>query len=164
MSNFTDFFSAGSTSILVQAVRSELQSRVTVSGNTPIEILTCNITPQYSDSIIEIWGTLQHTGNHVNSWGVYKNGSAIYTMTGNNNDTTLQHTNYGIPTTSTTQYGYQITSPYAAYDTAGSTSQITYSLRYTTSWAGTGYTSYVGDRSSNDMISKTFMFIQEIRP
>lgn len=164
MGNFTDFFSAGSTSVLVQAVRAELQSRVTVSGQTPVQILTCNITPQYSDSIIEITGVLQHTGNHVNSWGVYKDGSPIYTMTGNNNDTTLQHTNYGAPTTTTTTYGYQMLSPYAAYDTAGSTNEITYSLRYTTSWSSSSYTSYVGNRSGNDMIGKTFMFIKEIRP
>jgi hypothetical protein len=164
MGNLTDFFSAGSTSVLVQAVRAELQSRITVSGQTPTQILTCNITPQYADSIIEITGVLQHTGNHVNSWGVYKDGYAIYAMTGNLNDTTLQHTNYGAPTTSTTNYGNQMVSPYAAYDTAGSTNQITYSLRYTTSWSTSSYTAYVGNRSDNDMLGKTFMFIKEIRP
>lgn len=165
MGNLSDFFAAaGGGGALVQAVRAELTSRVTVSGNTPTQILTCNITPQYDDSIIEIFGIVQHTGNHVNSFGIYKNGSPIYTLSGNNNDTGLQHTNYGAPITSTTEYGYQIVQPFASYDTSGTTSAITYALMFTTSWAGTGYTSYVGDRNNSDMLGKTFMFIKELRP
>lgn len=162
MGNLTDFFQQGEDSVLVQAVRSDLQSRVTISGTTPVQILSCDITPQYADSILEISGVVSHTNTYVMSWGVYKDGSAIYTMTGNGNDTNLQHTSYvGFSTTTT---GNLMVFPYAAYTTAGSTSQITFSIRATCSWSTGSYTAYAGDRSSGDMISKTFMFIKEIRP
>jgi hypothetical protein len=162
MGNLTDFFQQGDESVLVQAVRSDLQSRVTISGQTPVQILSCNITPQYADSILEVSGILSHTNTYVMSWGVYKDGSPIYTMTGNNSDTTLQHTSYfGFSTSATSQL---MVCPYEAYIVAGSTNQITFSIRATCSWSTSSYTSYAGNRSDNDMSSKTFMFIKELRP
>jgi hypothetical protein len=162
MGNLSDFFSAGSESILVQAKRSELLSRVTISGSTPVEILTCSITPQFSDSILEISGVLSHTNTYVMSWGIYKDSSPLYSISPNSNDGGLQHTAYeGV---ASNQTGYLITAPFAAYVTAGSTSQQTFALRATCSWSTGAYTAYVGDRDSNDMRSKTFLFIKEIRP
>jgi len=121
--------------------------------------LSVTFTPKLSTSKILLTAVFNTNALHVSTWGFLKNGSVIYTNTNTNSAGSIATTYHNTATTST-DYMHNISIHF--WDTAGTTSAITYQAAGCASWAGTTYTLFINDRNSNDMRSISSMTVQEI--
>ena len=135
----------------------------TFTSTTPVVItgLDVDFTPRRSDSKIIINVTLNSNITYVSSFGVYQDGSAVVSTSGQNNTNEAN-------TSITTYKGDSVTNHMFALSfnviiNAGSTSVRTYDVRGTSGWSGTGYSLSVNNRSTyNDMASFSTMVIYEV--
>jgi hypothetical protein len=104
--------------------------------------------------------TISGSQTHVSSYGIFKDGVATVSTSGQNNtNEPNMHTTQYIGT-ATTDYIYQV--PIMHSEIAGSTNARTYGVYGTSGWAGTLYTLYINNRGSNDMASFSHMTIFEV--
>ncbi len=134
----------------------------TISSTTPVVItgLDVDFTPRRSDSKIIINVSLVSNLTYVTSFGVYQDGSAVVSTSG--------QTNSNEPNTSVTTYkGSSATNLLHAQSfnvilNAGSTSLRTYDVRGTSGWGGSVYSLTINDRATTDMASFSTMVIYEV--
>ena len=134
----------------------------TISSTTPVVItgLDVDFTPRRSDSKIIINVSLVSNLTYVCSFGVYQDGSAVVSTSG--------QTNSNEPNTSVTTYkGSSATNLLHAQSfnvilNAGSTSLRTYDVRGTSGWGGSVYSLTINDRATTDMASFSTMVIYEV--
>tara|TARA_R100001015_G_C4537427_1_gene102251 strand:- start:83 stop:667 length:585 start_codon:yes stop_codon:yes gene_type:complete len=135
----------------------------TFTSTTPVVItgLSVDFTPRRSDSKIIINVSLVSNLTYVCSFGVYQDGSAVVSTSG--------QTNTNEPNTSITTYkGNSDTNlmhapSFNVIIDSGSTAQRTYDVRGTSGWDGTGHSLSVNNRSTyNDMASFSTMVIYEV--
>jgi hypothetical protein len=136
--------------------------RQTISSASPVAItgLSIAFTPFFQDSRIVIMANISGSHTYVNSYGVFKNGVATVSTSGqsNNNEPNMHVTQYTGSTTS--EYIYQV--PIVHTELAGSTTARTYAIYGTSAWSGTAYPLYINNRGSNDMASFSHMTIFEV--
>lgn len=138
-------------------------ARQTIASTSPVAItgLSVTITPLYADSTILIRVHFCGNNNHVFSFGVFKDGAKTVSTSGytNNNEADMQATTYmGYNNT-----GYCDSFPFMHYETSGDTTERTYTIRGTSGWGGTTYTSYANNRGSDDMASFCYMEVLEVK-
>jgi hypothetical protein len=135
----------------------------TISSTSPVAVtgLSISFTPLYSNSLIIIDGILTGNFTHVFSWGVFKDGVATVSTSGygNNNEANMQFTTYS---ESAGADARMFAAPLMHRETAGSTSARTYQVYCTSGWGGSVYTSYINNRSSQDMASFSYLRIMEV--
>ena len=105
-------------------------------------------------------GQISTNACHVASFGVFKNGAATVSTSGqtNNNEPNMQITSY--IGTSTTDYILSL--PIMHSETSGSTTARTYAIYGTSGWSGSTYSLQINNRNSNDMASFSYMTIMEV--
>jgi len=148
------------TIVQVQTVRSG-PARQTISSTSPVAIsgLSITFTPKFATSKIIIVSHVSHSVGFVMSFGYYKGSSKVVSTSG--------YTNSNEANMNTTWYmgnnnGLIVNTPVIHEEDAISTSARTYTLRATSGWAGTTYTMYINNRSSNDMASFSYMTVYEV--
>jgi hypothetical protein len=135
----------------------------TFTSSTPVVItgLDVDFTPRRSDSKIIINVSISSNLTYVCSFGVYQDGSAVVSTSGQNNTNEAN-------TSVTTYNGDSLTNRMYALSfnviiDAGSTSVRTYDVRATSGWSGTGYSLSINNRSTyNDMAGFSTMVIYEV--
>ena len=134
----------------------------TFTSTTPVVItgLSVDFTPRRSDSKIIITSSLVTTLNYVCSFGIFQDGSATVSTSGqtNTNEPNMNITTYH--GSSNTQLLYNA-SMNVILD-SGSTIQRTYDVRGTSGWGGASYALSINNRSNNDMAAFSTMIIYEV--
>lgn len=134
----------------------------TISSLTPVTItgLSISFTPLLSTSRLIITTNVTYTTTLVVSLGIFKDGAATVSTTGqtNTNEANMNFTNY-IRNNS----GFITQAFFIHSEISGSTTARTYDVRLTAGWSGTLYTTYVNNRGSNDMAGISTMEIMEVR-
>ena len=134
----------------------------TFTSTTPVVItgLDVDFTPRRSDSKIIINVTLISNITHVCSFGVFQDGSATVSTSGqtNSNEANMNITTY--QGNADTNHLFAVS--FNVVLNAGSTSVRTYDVRGTSGWGGTGYSLTVQNRLGNDMASFSTMVIYEV--
>jgi hypothetical protein len=122
--------------------------------------LSIDFTPRRSDSKIIITSSLCSNLTYVCSFGIFQDGSATVSTSGQNN---TNEANMSITTfTGTSNTNYAWTASMNVILDSGSTTQRTYDVRGTSGWAGTGYALTINNRSNNDMAAFSTMIIYEV--
>lgn len=147
--------------IQIKTTKTEAARQV-FTTTTPqlISGLSIDFTPKSASSLILVEAVVAGSFTHVNSCGIFKNGSTTVSTTGytNRNEPDMQMTTYyGQSTT-----GWMMNFPLMHYEIAGSTTQRTYAVYTTSGWDGGSYTTYVNNRVDNDMASISYMTVKEI--
>ena len=134
----------------------------TFTSTTPVVItgLSVDFTPRRSDSKIIITSSLVTTLNYVCSFGIFQDGSATVSTSGqtNSNEPNMNITTY--QGNADTNHLFCVS--FNTMLDAGSTSVRTYDVRGTSGWAGSGKSLSVNDRLNDDMASFSTMVIYEI--
>ena len=152
---------AAGTVVQVQTATSG-PARQIISSTSPVAVtgLSISFTPKYSNSKIVIMGQISTNACHVASFGIFKDGAATVSTSGqtNNNEPNMQITSY--IGTSTTDYILSL--PIMHSETSGSTTARTYAIYGTSGWSGSTYSLQINNRNSNDMASFSYMTIMEV--
>jgi hypothetical protein len=129
----------------------------TITSATPVTItgLSVNYTPAGSNTTIFIFANISHSLSNVVSFGIFKDGVATVSTTG--------QTNINEPNMQATYFlgnnaGLMVNSHIMHYENSGSTATRTYDVRTTA-----GATAlYINNRSSFDMACFSHMVVMEI--
>lgn len=137
-------------------------ARQTIASDTPqiVTGLSIDFTPKYADSLILLEAYLCMEWVYVNVTGFYKDGSAIASTSGytNNCEPNMQYTNYF---NTSAAPGRIYPTHIMDSEISGSTTQRTYDVRHSSAWSGSTYTTYINNRSSNDMASFSHFIVAE---
>ena len=138
-------------------------ARQTISSITPVAIsgLSLTITPKYNNSLIVIEGVLLSSNSYVSSYGVFKDGVATVSTTGqtNSHEPNMQLTNYIGSTTTDELWSVSI----RHHEISSTLLARTYDIRATSGWAGVANALYINNRLSNDMAGFSYMIVKEIK-
>ena len=137
-------------------------ARISIASLSPTLItgLSVSITPKNANSRMLIYAVVNGSATHVNSYGIFKDGIATVSTTGqtNTNEPNMQMTTYIGTTSNDHLYNF----PVIHTELSGSTSARTYAVYATSGWAGTTYTTHINNRNSNDMAGFSYMYVMEI--
>lgn len=136
--------------------------RQTITSTSPVAItgLSINFTPKYADSLILIDAQISTSATHVASFGIFKDGSATVSTSGetNTNEPNMQTTWY----IGTSSPDYMQTIPVKHFEISSNTTARTYAVYATSGWAGVAYSLYINNRQNNDMAAFSVMTVTEI--
>ena len=134
----------------------------TINSTSPVVItgLDADFTPRRSDSKIIINVCIASNLVYVTSFGVYQDGSAVVSTSGqtNSNEPNMSVTTYK----GSSSTGLMHSCSFNVILNAGSTNLRTYDVRGTSGWAGTAYDLTINDRGTTDMASFSTMIIYEV--
>ena len=134
-----------------------------ISSTTPVTVtgLSIAFSPKFATSKIIIQAQLGTSATYVSSFGVFKDGVATVSTSGQNNknEPNMQTTHYS---TGPTNPDELFSIPILHSEMAGTTAIRTYDIRATSGWNGTVYALSFNNRGSNDMASFSHMTIWEI--
>tara|TARA_B100000965_G_scaffold68367_1_gene53726 strand:- start:3577 stop:4113 length:537 start_codon:yes stop_codon:yes gene_type:complete len=134
----------------------------TINSTTPVVItgLDVDFTPRRPDSKIIINVSLTSNLTYVTSFGVYQDGSAVVSTSGqtNSNEANTSVTTYKNSSAENLLHAQS----FNVILNAGSTSVRTYDVRGTSGWSGTPYALTINDRGTTDMASFSTMVIYEV--
>jgi hypothetical protein len=155
------FYSSGSV-VQVQTASSGPAVQV-ISSTTPVTVsgLSIVFTPKFATSKIIVQAQLATSATYVSSFGVFKDGLATVSTTGqtNSNEPNMQTTHYSSgPTTPDELFSIPMLHSEIAIDTT----PRTYDIRATSGWVGTTYALRFNNRGANDMAAFSHMTITEV--
>ena len=137
-------------------------AKQTFNSTTPVVItgLSVDFTPRRSDSKIIITSSLCTNLTYVCSFGIFQDGSATVSTSGqtNSNEANMNITTY----TGGSSTNLLWTVSMNVILDSGSTTQRTYDVRATSGWSGTAYDLSVNNRHNNDMAAFSTMIIYEV--
>ena len=148
--------------VIQMASASSGPAKQTFTSTTPVVItgLSVDFTPRRSDSKIIITSSLCSNLTYVCSFGIFQDGSATVSTSGQNN---TNEANMSITTfTGTSNTNYAWTASMNVILDSGSTTQRTYDVRGTSGWGGAAYALSINNRSANDMAAFSTMIIYEV--
>lgn len=136
-------------------------TRQTIASLTPVLLtgLQITITPISALSTMIITANIAKSDGFVISFGIFKNGVATVSTTGqtNTNEPNMQVTNY---TKDNNNYFAQSVAMH--YEPSVDTAARTYGVYGTSGWAGVVYTFYVNDRVTSDMACFSTLDVMEV--
>ena len=143
----------------------------TITSTTPVLLsgMSVSITPKFATSKIVVSAMVTASWTYVCSLHIYKNGVDLIPSHGSNTQTggdTALFTHYNGPADTSTagQYNYCAPFPVLFVDTPNTTNAITYDLRANSGWSGGTATFYFNGRGATaDMLSSSWMMVQEVR-
>ena len=150
--------------VIQMASASSGPAKQTFTSTTPVVItgLSVDFTPRRSDSKIIITSSLCSNITYVCSFGIFQDGSATVSTSGqtNSNEANMNITTFTGASTTNTSLLYTV-SMSVTLD-SGSTIQRTYDVRGTSGWGGAAYALSINNRSANDMAAFSTMIIYEV--
>lgn len=136
---------------------------ITVDGWAAINNLSITLTPESQASRFMLMANINHNAMHVTSFTFFRGGVNLFSHGNNTNETGAHSTMYW-GTENANEYILQTTMHWI--DSPNTSSQITYDVRGTASWAGGARTLRINDRLSggtaSDMRSLSGFAILEI--
>lgn len=138
----------------------------TISSATPVLLsgMSVSITPKFANSKIIITGMVSASWTYVASLHIYKNGAELIANHGGNNQSggaTALFTHFESTQSSSPDKVFPFPVLYA--DIANTTSAITYDFRANSGWSGGAEAFYFNNRNSLDMLSSSWIMVQEIK-
>lgn len=146
----------------VNVVRAVIGPAITtVNSTTPVDVMSVSITPSHANNIIVVIATIVYTHAYgsVSSFGIFKNGTATVSTSGNGNENNMQYTTYF----NAFQASDMQSIPLMHTELAGTTSPITYSVAVTNGWGGTPANLYINGRVGDDMGGFSYLTVFEIK-
>lgn len=133
----------------------------TITSLTPVVIngLSVTYTPLGTNTTIFIFANISHAVSYVMSFGIYRNGVATVSTTGqtNSNIINMQATYF-----TENQSGFITNSHIMHYENSASLTPRTYDIRTAAAFAGVANIMYVNNRSTSDMACFSHMMIMEV--
>jgi len=149
----------------VQAARSG-PTKYVITSTTPTLItgLSISFTPKKIGSLLIFNATITSTLTHVTSFGIFKDGVATVSTTGqtNTNQPDMQITSYLAETSTDTREDTLHQTSLMHYETVDSLSTRTYGIYGTAGWSGTAYNLHINNRSDSSMASFSYFTIMEV--
>jgi hypothetical protein len=138
----------------------------TIVSTTPVLLsgMSVTITPRFTSSKIAIYGMVTASWTYVASLHIYRNNAELIASHGGNNQSggdTALFTHYQSSQESS-RPNQVFPFPVLYVDSPNSTSATTYDFRANSGWSGGTETFYFNNRNSSDMLSSSWMIVQEI--
>lgn len=136
-------------------------ARQTIASINPVLIsgLSIDITPISALSTMIITANITASNGFVISFGIFKNGAATVSTTGqtNSNEPNMQATSY-----IRNDNAYYTSTMVMHYEASVDTTTRTYAVYGTSGWANVTYTFYVNDRSTSNMACFSTIDVMEV--
>ena len=149
--------SAGSV-VAVHKAFSNTDQTITSATLVNITGLSITMTPKNANNLIVLQSVATANCVHVLGLTFLKDGAKTTTTSGTNTDEEDVHVTAYL----SAQSSWITPHPLLHYETAGSTSERTYTVAATSGWNGTPYVQRINDRASNDMASTSWFVLWEI--
>ena len=134
-----------------------------ISSTTPVTVtgLSIAFSPKFATSKIIIQAQLGTSATYVSSFGIFKDGVATVSTSGqnNSNEPNMQTTHYSSGPSSPDEL---FSIPILHSEMAGTTAIRTYDIRATSGWGGVTYALRFHNRGANDMATFSHMTITEV--
>lgn len=145
----------------------------TINSTTPVLLsgMSVTITPRFASSKIVISGMVVASWSYVSSLHIYRDGSDLIPNHGGNDQsggatalwTHWQSSQELTQSTEANRANQLFPFPVLYVDSPNSTSSITYDFRANSGWFGDDHLFYFNNRGNLDMLSSSWMMVQEIR-
>lgn len=139
----------------------------TIVSTTPVALtgMSVTITPKFTTSKIIITGVVAASWTYVSSLHVYRSGTTLGTSHGSNNQSggsTSIWTHYQSSQESS-RANQVFPFPVLVVDSPNSTAALTYDFRANSGWSGGTETFYFNNRDAQDMLSSSWIMVQEVK-
>lgn len=165
-SSLIDYSKMPVGSVLQVVTASSGFTNQTISSATPVLLsgMRVSITPKFSNSKIIITGMVSASWTFVASLHIYKNGVELIANHGGNNQSggaTALFTHYLSSQSGSPDEVFPFPVLYA--DLPNTTSETTYDFRANSGWSGSSEAFYFNNRNQLDMLSSSWIMVQEIK-